>query len=62
MEEREIKFLRGTKEQNDAYIGESGTLTIDQTTMEIRLHDGVTPGGFRLVNIGTIRDLKEAQN
>ncbi len=57
----QIKFLSGTKEENDAYIGPEGTLTIDQNQMEIRLHDGVTPGGFRLVNIGTIQDLKAQQ-
>lgn len=43
-----ILFKRGTKEQNDNYVGKEGEITIDVTGNTIRIHNGVTPGGFFL--------------
>jgi len=41
-----IQFLRGTTDENDAYTGAVGSLTIDLDNNDIRLHDGATEGGF----------------
>jgi hypothetical protein len=37
---------RGTQTQNNSYTGSNGELTIDVTAKQLRLHDGVTPGGI----------------
>lgn len=39
----------GTAESN-AYIGPAREITVDTDRLELRLHDGVTPGGRRLLN------------
>lgn len=41
-----IRFLRGTKEENDVFVGADGSITIDLDGKILRIHDGVTPGGF----------------
>ena len=40
-----IQFLRGTASQNDSYTGPEGSISIDLTNLEFRLHDGTTAGG-----------------
>lgn len=45
-----ILFLRGTKAENDLFVGDAGTITIDTTNNVVRLHDGVTVGGHLLPN------------
>ena len=42
-----ILIKRGTGAQNDAYTGMNGELTIDTDTHTLRVHDGVTAGGFK---------------
>lgn len=41
---------RGDTASQDAYVGPPGQLTMDSDRHEGRLHDGVTPGGHRLLN------------
>ena len=41
-----IQFRRGTTAQNDAFLGANGEITIDTQLHTVRLHDGVTVGGF----------------
>lgn len=36
---------RGSKDENDSYIGLEGEITVDLTTPNLRLHDGKTLGG-----------------
>jgi hypothetical protein len=36
---------------NDAYTGPASQLTVDTSRWELRLHDGVTPGGHRILNL-----------
>lgn len=36
---------------NDAFTGSARQLTVDTTRWELRLHDGVTPGGHRILNL-----------
>lgn len=45
---KKIQWKRGSAEKNDAYIGEPGEITIDQTNRRIRVHDGTTAGGTAL--------------
>jgi hypothetical protein len=42
----QVQFRRGSAAQNNTYTGASGELTIDTSTWDIRVHDGVTPGGY----------------
>ena len=42
----QVKRRRGTEAQNDAFTGAEGEITIDLTNMTLRVHDGVTQGGF----------------
>jgi hypothetical protein len=48
---RTLILKRGTSQQNDAYIGSSGEVTIDLTNKSLRLHDGVTIGGHQFVSL-----------
>jgi hypothetical protein len=41
-----LQLRRGTEAENNAYTGAVGEITIDTTNDVIRIHDGVTPGGF----------------
>lgn len=50
----QIQFRRGTTAQNDAFTGKEGSLTVDLTKKALRLHDGVTAGGFELPNTTAI--------
>lgn len=54
-----IRFLRGTKVENDQYIGAPGVITIDTTNHGVRIHDGVTQGGHTLSSESTIAQLIE---
>ena len=46
-------FRRGNTATNNSYKGTNGEITINTTTKAIRIHDGVTTGGFE----GARRDL-----
>ena len=45
---RKLLIKRGTKAQNDEYIGLPGEITIDTDECNLRVHDGETPGGVAL--------------
>lgn len=49
-----IQLPRDTTAAADALILPEGVLYVDTTRDELRLHDGVTPGGFRLPNINAL--------
>lgn len=49
-----IQFLRGGTFSNDSYTGPVGSFTIDTEANNIRLHDGVTVGGFIIPNINSL--------
>ena len=40
-----VQFRRGTAQQNQAFRGAAGEITIDMDTYQLRVHDGVTYGG-----------------
>ena len=41
----QLQFRRGSSAENDAFTGALGELTVDTSTWDIRVHDGVTVGG-----------------
>jgi len=52
-----LKLRRGTKAQHDndeGFIGEEGELTLVTDTHELRIHDGVTLGGNKVVGDGSL--------
>lgn len=48
---RKLQLPRGTTQAANAFTGLLGQPTVDVDRMEIRLHDGVTPGGIRIPNL-----------
>jgi hypothetical protein len=52
----QLQLRKGTKAQNDAFVGAEGELTYDTQTKELRVHDGITQGGNKVVNILDIID------
>lgn len=43
--------MRGSTAQNNNYLGPVGQITGDTDENDIRVHDGVTPGGHRIANL-----------
>lgn len=52
-----LQFPRGTTGQNNKYIGPNGEITVDATRKELRLHDGIKPGGHRIASLETLYSL-----
>lgn len=50
-----LQLKRATAAKNDTYTGAEGEITVDLTNMRLRVHDGLTPGGFP---IAKAEDLK----
>lgn len=44
----QVKRRRGTTAENDAFTGAEGEIVVDTERHELRVHDGVTQGGFRI--------------
>lgn len=42
----QVKRRRGTTAQNDAFTGAEGEIVVDTERHELRVHDGVTQGGY----------------
>lgn len=42
----QVKRRRGTEAQNNEFTGAQGEITVDLTNMTLRVHDGMTQGGF----------------
>ncbi len=49
------QFSRGTTAENDLYTGADGELTLDKEAKNIRVHDGVTPGGEVFGGAGALK-------
>lgn len=47
-----LQHKRGTTAQNDAYTGRPGEITVDTELNQLRLHDGVSPGGHAAGTVG----------
>ena len=46
-----VKFLTGNKDKNDSYVGPEGVISIDLESKNIRMHDGITAGGFPIFSM-----------
>ncbi|WP_295914566.1 hypothetical protein [uncultured Bartonella sp.] len=46
----QVQQLRGTTEENNAFTGKSGVLTVDTEKKDIRVHDGVKQGGYSIMD------------
>lgn len=40
-----VRPVRGTTKANDLYIGPYGSISVDTEKKQLRIHDGITPGG-----------------
>jgi hypothetical protein len=47
----QVQFRRGTATQHLSFTGANGEITVDTTNHTLRIHDGVTVGGFRLAKL-----------
>lgn len=45
-----VQWKRGNANVSTAYIGAQGEITVDTSEWALRLHDGLTPGGFKISN------------
>lgn len=54
----EIQFKRGTTAQNDTYTGTAGSLSLDTELNQLRIHDGLTVGGFLVPASSSIQDIQ----
>lgn len=45
----QVTLRKGTAAQNNAFTGADGEVTVDTDAHALRVHDGVTPGGFATV-------------
>ena len=45
----QVQYRRGTESQNNAFTGALAEITVDTTNWTLRIHDGLTAGGFALV-------------
>lgn len=52
MAHTQVQRARGTSAQNAAYTGPAGELTVNTDDWSLRVHDGVTLGGWPLRAIG----------
>jgi hypothetical protein len=60
---KQVKRRRGTAAEHAAFTGAVGELTVDTTNNRVRVHDGVTAGGFEVgIQTGAqIKTLYEAE-
>jgi hypothetical protein len=42
----QVQFRRGTTAQNNSFTGASGEVTVDTSLNNLRIHDGITAGGY----------------
>ena len=46
-----LQFRRGSTAQNNAFTGQKGEISVDSDKGTIRIHDGLTAGGFELLGV-----------
>ena len=52
-----LQFRRGTTSQNNSFTGSAGELSIDTDLEVIRVHDGLTAGGFAQVGLNAAQTI-----
>ena len=53
----QVQYRRGTEAQNNAFTGALAEITVDTTNWNLRIHDGVTAGGFSLITASSTSTL-----
>ena len=51
---KRLRFLRGNTAAVGQFVGYSGELTINTDNWTIQVHDGVTPGGHQVADLGSV--------
>ena len=46
----EVRLRRGTQTEHQSFTGNTGEVTLDTTANTLRVHDGVTVGGHKLLS------------
>ena len=46
-----VQWAGSDRESQDGYVGAVREITVDESNWDLRLHDGATPGGHKLINI-----------
>ena len=59
---RRVQLRRGTTDQNNAFTGVEGEITVDTETKSIRVHDAAQAGGFDLMRADMSNDSFAAGN
>ena len=57
----QLQLRGGDAAAADAFTGAAREVTVDTTNHNLRVHDGVTPGGHLLANIAHTQALLQAQ-
>jgi hypothetical protein len=47
----QIQLRRGTASESDSFTGAIGEVTVDTTNKTLRVHDGATVGGYKVVTL-----------
>lgn len=55
----QVKRRRGTTAQNDAFTGAEGEIVVDTQKHTLRVHDGLTQGGFEIARTEDINELNQ---
>ena len=59
----QVQFRRGTTAQNNNFTGAAGEISVDLDLHQLRVHDGITPGGFGALGVaGTATNAITATN
>jgi len=53
----QVQYRRGTATQNNAFTGALAEITVDTTNQILRVHDGITAGGYSLVGLAASQTL-----
>jgi hypothetical protein len=53
----QVQYRRGTATQNNAFTGALAEITVDTTNLTLRVHDGITAGGYSLVGLAASQTL-----
>jgi hypothetical protein len=56
-----VQIRRGSTSSANAFTGAEGELYVDTDQNDLRVHDGSTPGGFRLPNFDTVGALNSTK-
>jgi hypothetical protein len=56
-----VQIRRGSTSSANAFTGAEGELYVDTDQNDLRVHDGSTPGGFRLPNFNTVTELNSSK-